>query len=241
MEVQVSKRHHYTPRYYLKRFENDAGALWRLDKDTGAIVAGNNDRFGFKKRWNTLRNPPPGYDADWAEQQIARIDGLASGVVRDILDGRFPDDIRPLALALSFMVHNQPRLMREMKVAHPDQVGRWSDDHWLIVLLKTSLDNWQDYVPLYYAVNVIDESSDLRFMTASNPLIDFGNLPTMLLPLSSKRCLFLSRDPAHQDWKPRFIRCDAGMVAGINAKVRENAWQYVYSCRPDFTDQPEPG
>jgi hypothetical protein len=31
--MMVSKRHHYTPRYYLKRFETDAGALWRLERN----------------------------------------------------------------------------------------------------------------------------------------------------------------------------------------------------------------
>ncbi len=234
--MQVSKRHHYTPRYYLKRFENDAGAVWRFDKDTSEIVSGNNERFGFKKHWNTLRKPPSGYDVDWAEKQIARIDGYASGIIKEIVAGRFPRDIRPLALALSFMIHNQPRLMQEMKTQHPDQVSLWSDDHWLIVMLKTSLDNWQDYVPLYYAINVIEEGSDQRFMTSGNPLIDFENKPTMLLPLSSQHCLFLSHDPVHHGWSPRSIVCSEEMVSGINGRIRENAWQYIYSCRPDFSD-----
>ncbi len=232
--VQVSKRHHYTPRYYLKRFETEAGAIWRLDKDSDTVVLGNSERFGFKKRWNTLRNPPPGYDTDWAEKQIARIDGYASGIIMEILKGRFPHDISPLALAISFMIHNQPRLMRELKAEHPEKVGHWSEDQWLVVMLRTALDNWRDYVPRYYAVNVISDDSDARFLTSSNPLIDFTNKPTMLLPLSSKCCLFLSHDPAHGGMRPIFTDCSPELVVGINEMTHKNAWQYVYSCHPDF-------
>ena len=39
--MNVSKRHHYTPRYYLRRFENADGALWRLDHETGVVTSGN--------------------------------------------------------------------------------------------------------------------------------------------------------------------------------------------------------
>ena len=171
--MQISKRHHYTPRYYLKRFENDEGAVWRFDIDTQQIVRGNNERFGFKKYWNTMRNPPSGYDVDWAEKQIAQIDGFASGVIRELVSGRFPKDIRPLAVALSLMVHNQPRLMKEMQTKHPHQVNHWSEDHWLIVMLRASLENWKSYVPLFYVIYAIEEGSKQRFMTSGNPLIDF--------------------------------------------------------------------
>ena len=163
--MTVSKRHHYTPRYYLKRFETEAGALWRLDSETGKITKGNNERFGFKTRWNSLRNPPPGYAPDWAEKQIAVIDGMASKVITEILEGQFPADIRKLAMAISFMHHNQPRLRRELETVHPDKVGHWSEDYWLVVRLKTALDNWESYVPLYYALNVIPPGSDQRFLT----------------------------------------------------------------------------
>lgn len=234
--MNMSRRHHYTPRYYLKRFEADDGALWRLDTETGAVTRGNNERFGFKNRWNTLRNPPPGYAPDWAEKQIAVIDGFASKVIAEILAGAFPADIRKLALAISFMHHNQPRLRRELETAHPDKVGRWSEDHWLVVRLKTALDNWQAYVPLYYAVNVIPPGSGQRFLTSSNPLIDFTSKPTMLLPLSSRHCLFLSHDPAHRDFRPLIRMPGAEEVAGINRMTIKNTWQYLYSCSDSFAE-----
>lgn len=234
--MPVSKRHHYTPRYYLKRFENDSGKMWRLDRENGDVASGNNERFGFKNRWNTLRNPPSGYEPDWAEKQIASIDGYASKVITEILDGQFPEDIRPLALAISFMHHNQPRLMRELQAKHAEEVELWSDDYWLVVKLRTALDNWQPYVPLYYAVNVIEPNSDARFLTSSNPLIEFTNKPTMLLPLSSKHCLFLSHDPAHQSMRPIFTVPSLETVTGINRMTTKNAWQYVYSCTPSFVE-----
>lgn len=232
----ISKRHHYTPRYYLKRFETETGALWRLDSETDAVTKGNNERFGFKKRWNTLRNPPPGYSPDWAEKQIAVIDGMASKVIAEILERQFPSDIRKLAMAISFMHHNQPRLRRELETIHPDQVGHWSEDYWLVVRLRTALDNWESYVPLYYALNVIPPGSDQRFLTSSNPLIDFTNQPTMLLPLSSRHCLFLSNDPAHRDFGPVTRTPDADEIAGINRMTIKNAWQYLYSSTESFAE-----
>jgi hypothetical protein len=234
--MTVSKRHHYTPRYYLKRFETKAGALWRLDSETGKITKGNNARFGFKKRWNSLRNPPPGYAPDWAEKQIAVIDGMASKVITEILEGQFPADIRKLAMAISFMHHNQPRLRRELETVHPDKVGHWSEDYWLVVRLKTALDNWENYVPLYYALNVIPPDSDQRFLTSSNPLIDFTNKPTMLLPLSSRHCLFLSNDPAHRNFGPVTRTPGAEEIAGINRMTIKNAWQYLYSSTESFAE-----
>jgi len=234
--MMISKRHHYTPRYYLKRFETETGALWRLDSETGAVAKGNNERFGFKKHWNTLRNPPPGYAPDWAERQIAMIDGMASKVIAEILEGRFPSDIRKLAMAISFMHHNQPRLRRELETVHPDKVGHWSEDYWLVVRLRTALDNWESYVPLYYALNVIPPSSDQRFLTSSNPLIDFTNQPTMLLPLSSRHCLFLSNNPAHRDFGPVTRTPDADEIAGINRMTIKNAWQYLYSSIESFAE-----
>jgi hypothetical protein len=234
--MTVSKRHHYTPRYYLKRFETDAGALWRLDSETGVVTKGNNERFGFKKHWNSLRNPPPGYAPDWAEKQIAVIDGFASKAITEILEGQFPADIRKLAMAISFMHHNQPRLRRELETVHPDKVGHWSEDYWLVVRLKTALETWESYVPLYYSLNVIPPGSDRRFLTSSNPLIDFKNEPTMLLPLSSRHCLFLSNDPVHRDFEPVTRTPDDNEIAGINRMTIKNAWQYIYSCTNSFAD-----
>ena len=60
--------------------------------------------------------------------------------------------------------------------------------------------------------------------------------PTMLLPLSSRHCLFLSNDPAHANFCPQFTTCDVEMVAGINRMTRKNAWQYLYSCSSSFSE-----
>lgn len=234
--MTVSKRHHYTPRYYLKRFETEAGALWRLDSENGAVTKGNNERFGFKKRWNTLRSPPPGYAPDWAEKQIAVIDGMASKVITEILEGEVKADIRKLAMAVSFMHYNQPRLRRELETVHPDKVGHWNEDYWLVVRLKTALHNWESFVPFYYSLNVFPPGSSRRFLTSSNPLIGFTNKPTMLLPLSSRHCLFLSNDPAHRDFGSVTRTLGPDEIAGINRMTIKNAWHYLYSCTDSFTE-----
>ncbi|WP_133175340.1 DUF4238 domain-containing protein [Sphingomonas oleivorans] len=231
----VSRRHHYTPRYYLERFQDADGALYRRDCETGAVVLGNKERFGYKNQWNTLRNPPPGYESDWAEKRIAEIDGLASALLTRILAGDMPADFRPIAYAISFMVHNQPRMWRELEEKHASEVEHWTDDWRLVVMLNAALEAAPDYVPPYYAVQAIDPAEPgLRFLTSSNPVINFENRPTMLLPVSSRHCLFLSWDPAHLRYERKSFPCGRDMVVGINQTTLTNAWQYVYSSTPSF-------
>jgi hypothetical protein len=232
---KISRRHHYTPRYYLKRFENDSGTLWRKDQESGDIKLGNNAHFGYKKHWNTLRNPPKGYAPDWAEKRLGEVDTFASATIQRILNGEFPKDIRPLAYAISFMKNNQPQLKRELESSHPDQVRDWSDDHWLIARFNAAFDDALNYVPTHYFVKTIeDPESDSWFLTSSNPLIEFDNKLSKLMPLSKRHCLFLSYDPSFAQSEPMFVGCDGNTVAEINRLTRQNSWQYVYSCVPEF-------
>lgn len=83
---------------------------------------------------------------------------------------------------------------------------------------------------------MIPPGSDRRFLTSSNPLIDFANKPTMLLPLSSRHCLFLSNDPAHRNFGPVTRTPDADEIAGINRMTIKNAWQYLYSSTESFAE-----
>jgi Protein of unknown function (DUF4238) len=85
--MSISKKHHYTPRYYLEQFENGQGAMWRMEHDSDDIVRGNSTHFGYKKHWNTLRNPPSGYAPDWAELRLSEVDGMASARIARILGG----------------------------------------------------------------------------------------------------------------------------------------------------------
>ena len=234
--MSISKRHHYTPRYYLKRFQNHEGAMWRLDKDSGKVTRGNNEIFGFKTHWNRLRNPPEGYVSDWAERKLSEIDGPASAVVRRILAGEFPKDLRALCYAISFMQTNQPRLMRHLEENHAKDIQHWSHDFQLIARVSAALDNALDYVPIYYTIQMIDENdNDMRFLTSSNPLIEFTNKTMSFLPLSNRHCLMLSYDPQFEGEQPSFIACDKVILEGINKLSIQNAWQYVYSCTPDFS------
>jgi hypothetical protein len=233
--MTISKKHHYTPRYYLKRFENDQGAMWRMESDTDAIVKGNGQNFGYKKHWNTLRKPPVGYEPDWAEQRLSEVDGYASALVQRIIVGDLPKDIRAIACAISFMKNNQPWLRQELERTNADNVESWSDDHWLIARVKTALEDWPNYVPVNYWVQVIDEHDDeSRFLTSSNPLIEFENMPTKVLPLSNRHCLFLSFDKQFDGCSPSFLSCDRETVTGINRLTIKNSWQYVYSNKLDF-------
>ena len=235
--MSISKKHHYTPRYYLKRFENNDGSMWRLDKDTNAIVKGNGTNFGYKKHWNNLRNPPTGYDRDWAEKRLSEIDGSASALVQRIISGDLPRDISAIACALSFMKNNQPRMKQEIEKNNHQDIKNWSDDHWLLARMKTSLEDWRNYVPIMYSVYVIDENdADSRFLASSNSLIEFENMPTKIWPISNKHCLFLSYDEKHRDVDPRFDVCDNEIVTGINRRTIENSWQYLYSNSSDFSE-----
>jgi hypothetical protein len=233
--VPISKRHHYTPRYYLKRFENDKGAMWRFDIDSRISTRGNNAHFGYEKHWNTLENPPEAYEPDWAERRLSEADGPASKIVTQILAGDFPKDIHALACAISFMQNNQPRLKRYLKENNVEDVGDYSDDHWLLSRVSASLDDWRNYVPNHYSLQAIDENDKVsRFLTSSNPLIEMENQPTKLLPLSNRHCLFMSFDPQFIGYDPRAETCDSSIVAGINQLTIKNSWQYIYSSTPNF-------
>ena len=231
----TSVKHHYTPRYYLKGFGSAKGRIWRLDVETGAIVKGSHDHFGYKNHWNRLENPPAGYESDWAEKRIAEIDGLASATVRKLVNGEFPGDIRALVCAIGFMKMHQPRLRRELATEHPEEIANWSPDFRLIASLRAALDESERLEPLGYSIfRIEDINSGLRFLTSSNPLVDFDNKPNKLFPLSKRDCLFLVYDPVLARIPPRFTVATASTVKGINEITLRNSWQYVYSCRADF-------
>jgi hypothetical protein len=231
----TSTKHHYTPRYYLKGFENEQGKIWRRDVETGEVVTGNHAHFGFKNHWNRLQNPPEGYEPDWAEKQIAEVDGRSSSVLNKLLAGELPEDIRPLAHAMGFMKLHQPRLHRALSEDHPDEIADWSPDYRLIVSLNAAIKEGKELEPLGYAILRLDETQpELRFLTSSNPLVDFGNKPNKFFPLTSRACLMLIHDPELARVGRGHIQTDAKTVRGINEIALRNAWQYVYSCRPDF-------
>ncbi len=131
--------------------------------------------------------------------------------------------------------NNQPRLKRHLEQNNVEDVGDWSDDHWLLARVKASLDDWRTYLPYHYSVQVIDENDQVsRFLTSSNPLIEMENQPTKLLPFSNRHCLFMSFDPQLIGCSPSAITCNGEIVAGINHLTIKNSWQYVYSNTPDF-------
>lgn len=230
-----SKKNHYTPRYYLKRFESVEGKIWRRDVETGAVVTGNHDHFGYKNHWNRLRNPPPGYEPDWAEKRISEVDGFASATVKKLVGGEFPRDIRPLICAIGFMKMHQPRLQRELVAEHPEKTASWSSDFKLVASLRAAIDEGRILEPLGYSIiRIADSQKDLRFLTSSNPLVDFEKTPNKLFPLSNRDCLFLIYDPILARVRPRFTAATTAMVRGINEIALRNSWQYVYSCRADF-------
>lgn len=229
-----SKRHHYNPRYYLKQFENPAGNLWRLDKDSGKVVKGDNNSFGVKKHWNTLSSPPVNFEPDWAEKRIADIDAMGSSVVSEIASGGLPTDIGPLAAAISFMQNHQPRLKKELQETEKEKVRNWTDDYFLFVGVNTALRDWQTYIPKSFAILTIPQDSELRFLTSSNPLISFDNKPSMFFPVSSNHCLFMNNDVELAKKGSGRMLAKEEAIIGINGLVIKNSWQYVYSSREDF-------
>jgi hypothetical protein len=230
-----SVKHHYNPRYYLKRFENPDGALWRWDVETKTMVRGSGDHLGLQKHWNRLENPPEGYAIDWAETRLAEIDGFASQFLHKLLDGKFPRDLRALACAISFMENHQPRLRREVEQQNDEAWSRHSNDMKLIISLTAALRHAPDYVPLTYMILDAGETQpQRRFLTASNPLVSFDNKMDRFFPISSRYCLFLIHQPDLAAATPKFTPCGDETLAGINGLILKSSWHYIYSCRPDF-------
>ena len=231
----TSTKHHYTPRYYLKRFENPEGKIWRLDVETGEIVTGNHARFGFKNHWNRLQNPPAGFEPDWAEKRIAEVDGRSALTVKKLLDGEFPMDIRPLIHAIGFMKIHQPRLHRSLAENHLAETRHWTPDFRLITSLKAALAEARELEPLSYSIIRLEENEpELRFLTSSNPLVEFENKPLKFFPLSSRIGLMLIYDPDLARHPKGYVKCSPQMTREINEIALRNSWQYVYSCRANF-------
>jgi len=226
----ASKRHHFTPRYYLKKFQNSDGKLWRRDIASGKVVCGDHNSFGLKNHWNTLKNPPNGYERDWAERRIGMVDAYASNALEKLLHGDFSADMRALAYAMSFMQHHQPKLKEELKKSHPKRVEGWTNDWFLIVGLKTALREARNYIPVQYAVLQRPTESDAsEFLTSSNPVVSFTNKPSLFFPISNAQCLLITKDKDAGFGNPRRFFCDGQTIEGINGLIMENAWQYVYS------------
>lgn len=230
------KKHHYNPRYYLVRFESDDRKLWRFDKDSSTRVQGNAKSLGYEKFWNRLKAPPANFDANWAEYRIGDIDDASATVISRIISGDLPDNIAPLAAAISFMQNHQPRLKRQLQLEHRERVATWTDDHFLIAGVAAALANWREYIPANYVVLTLPECRPKwRFLTSSNPLISYENKPRMLLPISSKHCLLLNNGLDLVQYGNGHMSIeDKDLLSGINRQIIENSWQYVYSCRPDF-------
>lgn len=229
------KRHHFTPRYYLKRFENCDGKIWRFDKKNNAIVKGDHMSFGVKKHWNRLQNPPEGFDPLWAETRLAEIDGHASKVIERLANGDLSVDLTALSYAMSFMQHHQPHLKNSVQLSHSDAVSEWTDDWFLIVLMKTALQEAKNYVPRSYSIlQIPDEKKGTRFLTSSNPVVEFNNKSTMFFPLTKNHCLIMFNEDRYDFIKPSFRTVEKAEIKGINALILKNSWQYTYSSTESF-------
>jgi len=235
--MNISKRHHYNPQYYLKKFANSKKQLWRLDKESGKIVCGSSEKFGLKKNWNTLQVEQSERSADWIEGKISKIDHFAAQTLGKIVDGKLPEDIRPLCAAISFMQNHQPRLKRELIESNSKEVSDWSNDTFLIAGVKSALRDYERYVPKSYIVYEIDSSKpDWHFLTSSNPLIEFSDNSMKFFPVSKKHCMFLNNDVKLAQIGSQYFGVDSEeIVRGVNRRTVENSWQYVYSPTSDFS------
>lgn len=230
------KKHHYNPRYYLERFESDDRKLWRLDKESAKQVQGNAKSLGYEKFWNRLKEPPANFNANWVEYRIGDIDDASAKVISRIISRDPPDNIAPLAAAISFMQNHQPRLKRQLQIHHRERVANWTDDQFLIAGVAAALADWREYIPASYIVLTLPENRpSWRFLTSSNPLISHENKPRMLLPISSKHCVLLNNGEDLAQYGNGYVSIkDEDSLSGINQQIIENSWQYIYSCRPDF-------
>lgn len=219
------KRHHDNPSYYLERFQDENGKLWRLDKTTDQVVEGSAKTLGYKKYWNRLRNPPVGVDANFVEHRLAEVDDASAKVISQIIGRNPPDSIAPLAAAIAFMQNHQPRLKQSLKEDHADEVTNWNDDHFLLAGISSALKNWREYIQANFAVLTLPESDPaIRFLTSSNPPIAYENRPRIFLPISISHCLLLNGgDDLLWVGNGYMDLNDRNLAAGINQHTINNA------------------
>lgn len=231
--MSVSKRHHYNPRYYLRRFENAEGRLWRLDLDSGHVVCGSSDSFGFKKNWNSFSGNREGFEKDWLEKRISQIDDAAANELSSIVSEKFPERLTALPYAISFMQNHQPLVREHARQTAPEVVDNWPEDYYMITSARNAIVQAAEYQTETYTVSKIPDDLDARFLTSSNPLIKFYNKEMMFFPLSDRLCLMLNGPKADKSKLP--IPCGRETVEAINTLTKKNSWQYVFSNSSNFS------
>lgn len=92
----MEKRHHYVPRFLLRRFSQAADAenppIFQLDKATGRIVTVGVNDAAVIRHWNTLNNPPDGFSRTGLEAYLSLWEGVASVEINTLCQGLHIDE-----------------------------------------------------------------------------------------------------------------------------------------------------
>lgn len=122
------KRHHYVPRFLLKRFSGEPGAknpaIWRLDKASGQAARSSIVNEAVISHFNRVE-AASGLTADSVETLLATIEGMASPLVTKLVRGQAPAPEERLNLALFVWLQQQRTpLGRAWQVFMQEQTAR---------------------------------------------------------------------------------------------------------------------
>lgn len=105
-----AKLHHYVPRFLLRRFSPDQTTenppLWRLDKKTGHCSRSSVKNEAAVTHYNRLESVQD-MPQNAVEDTLAMVDGLASGITADLVEGRTLEEVKRLEMALFVYLQHQ--------------------------------------------------------------------------------------------------------------------------------------
>jgi hypothetical protein len=129
--VNVPRKHHYTPVFYLKNFAGPEGLLHIVSRRDGHRFCGTPESIGFEKDFYTIDEADPGDDPHAIERAFAEFEGDAAAVVQQVIATcKLPTDDDRLGILLNFVALAAVRVpSARVAISRPrEQVARMVAD-----------------------------------------------------------------------------------------------------------------
>lgn len=105
-----TRRHHYTPVLYLKKFTDAAGALHVVNRQSGSRFETSPDGIGFERNLYWPDDLQEGDDPELYEKQFREFEGNAAPVIHEVVERcEMPTDEDKLQLLFNFIAFQYVR------------------------------------------------------------------------------------------------------------------------------------
>lgn len=131
------RRHHYLPRFYLRRFSADGDGLFQIEKRTGKAYGGNINDLGAERDFHKI-DADDVADPYFFEKELAAIESIQAEVLADVLSGGLIcEEVR-----LEFVA-----FLSMMRMRVPSMKSKIKDFYGSAVLSSTKIHQRQGQLP----------------------------------------------------------------------------------------------